>query len=67
MDTEGVCHMSDSTVLELLDQVAESVVFIDREKPEGFSTVAKGLNELASQLDEAGRATEAAIRAGSCS
>jgi two-component system chemotaxis sensor kinase CheA len=53
--------MSNSTVLELLDQVAESVVFIDREKPEGFATVATGLNELASQLDQAGRATEAAI------
>lgn len=53
--------MSNSTVLELLDQVAESVVFIDREKPEGFAAVAKDLNELASRLDEAGRVTESAI------
>ncbi len=53
--------MSNSTVLELLDQVAESVVFIDREKPEGFAAVAKDLNELATQLGESGRETEAAI------
>ncbi len=53
--------MSNSTVLELLDQVAESVVFIDRDKPEGFEAVARNLNQLATRLDEAGHVTEAAI------
>ncbi len=53
--------MSKTTVLELLEQIAETVVFMDLDSPAGFSTVAADLTTLAARLAEEQRPQEAAI------
>lgn len=53
--------MSKSTVLELLEQISEAVVFIDRETPAGYAGIAEDLTRLAGRLVDDGHAQEAAI------
>jgi two-component system chemotaxis sensor kinase CheA len=53
--------MSKSTVLELLEQISEAVVFCDRETPAGFAGIAEDLTRLAARLVDEGHAQEAAI------
>jgi two-component system chemotaxis sensor kinase CheA len=60
-ETEGACHMSKSTVLELLEQIAETVVFIDQDTPAGFATVENDLTTLSGRLADDGRLQESAI------
>jgi two-component system chemotaxis sensor kinase CheA len=48
-------------VLELLEQIAETVVFIDLESPAGFATVAADLTTLAARLGQEQRPQESAI------
>jgi HPt (histidine-containing phosphotransfer) domain-containing protein len=60
-ETEGACHMSKSTVLELLEQIAETVVFIDQDTPAGFATVENDLTTLSGRLADEGRLQESAI------
>lgn len=53
--------MSKTTVLELLDLIAESVVFIDPDTPAGFATVATDLATLAGRLADDGHQQESVI------
>jgi two-component system, chemotaxis family, sensor kinase CheA len=53
--------MSESTVLELLDQIAAAMVLADRDDRAGFAAIAVDLSRLAGLLADAGQLQEAGI------